>query len=65
LEKAYARPVDALLRRKNKRRLIVDLDSTEDPAHGKQEKAIYHGRRGQVHLGHVVPLDRQYKAVFG
>ena len=43
LEKALARSADALLRRKNKRRLIVDLDSTEDPAHGKQEKMAYNG----------------------
>ena len=32
LEKALARSADALLRRKSKRRLIVDFDSTEDPA---------------------------------
>ena len=37
LEAALTRSTDALLRRKNKRRLIIDLDSTEDPAHGKQE----------------------------
>ena len=43
LEKALARSADALLRRKNKRRLIVDFDSTEDPAHGKQEKVVYNG----------------------
>jgi len=43
LEKALARSADALLRRKNKRRLIVDFDSTEDPAHGKQEEMVYNG----------------------
>ncbi len=43
LEKALARSADALLRRKNKRRLIVDFDSTEDPAHGKQEQVVYNG----------------------
>ena len=43
LEKALARSADALLRRKNKRRLIVDLDSTEDPAYGKQENVLYNG----------------------
>ncbi|MBM4296055.1 MAG: transposase [Deltaproteobacteria bacterium] len=32
-----------LLKRKNKKRLIIDLDSTEDPAHGKQEGVAYHG----------------------
>jgi len=37
LDGALTRSTDALLRRKNKRRLIIDLDSTEDPAHGKQE----------------------------
>ena len=47
LEKALARSADALLRRKNKRRLIVDLDSTEDPAHGKQEKMAYNGHFGK------------------
>ena len=43
LEKALARSADALLRRKSKRRLIVDFDSTEDPAHGKQENVVYNG----------------------
>jgi len=47
LEKALARSADALLRRKNKRRLIVDLDSTEDPAHGQQEKVAYNGHFGR------------------
>jgi len=43
LDGALTRATDALLRRKNKRRLIVDLDSTEDPAHGKQEGVAYNG----------------------
>ncbi len=43
LETALTRSTDALLRRKNKRRLIIDLDSTEDPAHGKQEGVAYNG----------------------
>ncbi|MBW2619543.1 MAG: transposase, partial [Deltaproteobacteria bacterium] len=47
LEKALSRSADALLRRKNKRRLIVDLDSTEDPAHGKQEEVAYNGHFGK------------------
>jgi hypothetical protein len=37
LDGALTRAADALLKRKNKKRLIIDLDSTEDPAHGKQE----------------------------
>ncbi len=47
LEKALARSADALLRRKSKRRLIVDFDSTEDPAHGKQENVVYNGHFGK------------------
>ena len=43
LDGALIRTADALLRRKNKRRLIIDLDSTEDPAHGKQEGVAYNG----------------------
>jgi hypothetical protein len=43
LEAALTRLTDALLRRKNKRRLIIDLDSTEDAAHGKQEGVAYNG----------------------
>lgn len=43
LEGALTRATDALLKRKNKRRLIIDLDSTEDPAHGKQEGVAYNG----------------------
>jgi hypothetical protein len=41
LDGALGRTTDALLKRKNKRRLIIDLDSTEDPAHGKQEGVAY------------------------
>jgi Transposase DDE domain group 1 len=41
LDGALTRAADALLKRKNKRRLIIDLDSTEDPAHGNQEGVAY------------------------
>ncbi len=34
---------EALLRKKGKRRLIVDVDSTEDPAHGGQENSACNG----------------------
>jgi len=43
LEAALTRSTDTLLKRKNKKRLIIDLDSTEDPAHGKQEGVVYNG----------------------
>jgi hypothetical protein len=43
LEAALTRLIDALLRRKNKHRLIIDLDSTEKPTHGKQEGVAYNG----------------------
>jgi len=43
LDGALTRAADALLKRKNKRRLIIDLDSTEDPAYGKQEGVAYNG----------------------
>jgi hypothetical protein len=43
LDGALTRATDALLKRKNKRRLIIDLDSTEDPAHGEQEGVAYNG----------------------
>jgi hypothetical protein len=43
LDGALTRATDALLQRKNKRRLIIDLDSTKDPAHGKQECVVYNG----------------------
>jgi hypothetical protein len=43
LDGALTRATDALLKRKNKRRLIIDLDSTEDPAHGKQKGVAYNG----------------------
>jgi len=39
LEDMISRSADTLLRRRNKRRLILDVDSTEDPVHGKQEGA--------------------------
>jgi hypothetical protein len=43
LDGALTRATDALLKRKNKKRLIIDLDSTEDPAHGKQEGVAFNG----------------------
>ena len=43
LEAALTRSTDTLLKRKNKKRLVIDLDSTEDPAHGKQEGVAYNG----------------------
>jgi DDE family transposase len=43
LDGALSRATDALLKRRNKKRLIIDLDSTEDPAHGKQEGVAYNG----------------------
>lgn len=47
LDGALTRATDALLKRKNKRRLIIDLDSTEDPAYGKQEGVAYNGHFGK------------------
>jgi hypothetical protein len=47
LDAALPRSTDALLRRKNKLRLIVDVDSTEDPVHGKQERVAYNGHFGK------------------
>jgi hypothetical protein len=43
LDGALTLATDTLLKRKNKRRLIIDLDSTEGPAHGKQEEVAYNG----------------------
>ncbi len=47
LDGAVTRSTDALWRRKNKRRLIIDLDSTEDPVHGKQEGMADNGHFGK------------------
>ena len=47
LEAALTRSTDTLLKRKNKKRLIIDLDSTEDPAHGKQEGVAHNGHFGK------------------
>jgi len=47
LEAALTRSNDALMRRNKKQRLIVDVDSTEDPAHGKQENVAFNGHFGK------------------
>src|SRR5208337_3939479 len=47
LEQALTRCNDVLMRRKKKQRLIVDVDSTEDPAHGKQEHVAFNGHFGK------------------
>ena len=48
LEESLSRSADTLLRRRNKRHLIVDIDSTEDPVHGNQEGAAFNGYFEQV-----------------
>lgn len=47
LDAMITRSTDALLKRKNKKRLILDVDSTEDPAHGNQEQMAYNGHFGK------------------
>ena len=47
LENALTRSNDALMKRKKKQRLIVDVGSTEDPAHGKQEHVAFNGHFGK------------------
>jgi len=47
LENSLTRSNDALMRRKKKQRLILDVDSTEDPAHGKQENVAFNGHFGK------------------
>jgi hypothetical protein len=47
LENALTRTNDALMKRKKKQRLIVDVDSTEDPARGKQELVAFNGHFGK------------------
>lgn len=37
------RSADALIKKQWKYRLILDVDSTEDPAYGKQEGCVYNG----------------------
>jgi hypothetical protein len=46
LDGALRRSTDALLLKKDRRRLIVDVDSTKDPAHGSQERVAYNGHFG-------------------
>jgi hypothetical protein len=47
LENSLTRSNDALMRRKKKQRLILDVDSTEDPTHGKQENVAFNGHFGK------------------
>jgi hypothetical protein len=47
LDETLQRSIDTLLRKKSKGRLILDMDSTEDPAHGRQEGVAYNGHFGK------------------
>ena len=47
LDEAILRGADALIKKKDKYRFILDVDSTEDPAHGKQEDCKYNGHFGK------------------
>jgi len=48
LDEAVLRSADALIGKKNKYRFILDVDSTEDPAYGKQEGCSYNGHFGKT-----------------
>ena len=43
LDEAILRSADALIKKKWKYRFILDVDSTDDPTHGKQEGSEYNG----------------------
>ena len=43
LDGALLRSMDALMKKRDKYQLTIDLDSTEDPAHGTQEGVAYNG----------------------
>jgi hypothetical protein len=47
-EAGLGRFADTLLRRRNKSRLILDVDSTKDSVHGKQEGAAFNGHFEEV-----------------
>ena len=47
LVNALTRSNDALVKRKKKQSLILDVDSTEDPAHGRQEHVAFNGHFGK------------------
>jgi hypothetical protein len=47
LDGALTRSTDGLPRRKKKRRLIICLDSTEDPVQGQEEGVAYNGHFGK------------------
>ena len=48
LEESLSRSAETFLRRTNKRRLIIDVDSTEDPVNGNPEGAAFNGYFVQV-----------------
>ena len=47
LNEAILRTADALIKKKWKYRFILDVDSTVDPTHGKQEGAEYNGHNNR------------------
>lgn len=48
LEAGLSSCADTLLRRRNKKRIILDVDSTNDPVHGRQECASFNGYYKEV-----------------
>lgn len=47
LDAMVTRSTNVLMERKDKKRLILDVDSTEDPANGSQEHMAYNGHFGK------------------
>lgn len=47
VDQVLEKSIDALLRKKGKNKLVVDMDSTEDPAYGRQEGVAYNGHFGK------------------
>ena len=48
LDEAILRSTNALIKTKDKYRLVLDVDSTEDSAYGKQEGCVYNGHFGKT-----------------
>ena len=55
LDEALLRSADALIKSKDKYRLVIDVDSTEEPAYGQQEGCVYNGHFGKTCFNPSLP----------
>ena len=63
LDAAVLRAADALIKKNDKHRFILNVDSTEDPAYGKQEGFVYNCEKEHVTYFIRLPMNETLRKI--